>query len=321
MSASDSVNDPTPPGFAREALLVSADTGWQIDEGEGPVHTPIPRFRPANIHRTVVPQELCRRYRMRQTISVCFMLSLVVLASVSGCTGSVVGSGKLETRDFSLSGFTNVEAAADFEVVITESTGHSVSVTADNNLFEYLDIKTSGSTLYLGPKPGVSLLHGTLKAAIGLPQLDGLELSGASDGRVTGFTSTRPLTVALSGASSAAFDDASAGETKLSLSGASDLSGKLTGTDVTIDLSGSSAISLMGSATTMTATGSGASTLALEEFIAENADIRLDGASNAHVHVTGDLRVELSGDSHVSYEGNPTLTGVKLSGSSSVEEM
>ena len=258
---------------------------------------------------------------MRRTISVCVILSLAILASLPGCAGSVAGSGKLETRDFSLTGFTNVEAAATFEVVITESAVHSVSVTADNNLFEYLDIKTSGSTLYLGPKPGVSLLRGTLKASIGLPQLDGLELSGASDGRVTGFTSTRPLTVVLSGASSARFDDASAGETKLSLSGDSDLSGKLTGTDVTIELSGSSAISLVGSATTMNATGSGASELTLEEFVVKAADVRLDGASNAHVFVTGDLRVELSGDSHVWYAGNPTLRNVKLSGSSTVEEM
>jgi hypothetical protein len=195
-----------------------------------------------------------------------------------------------------------------------------VHVTADSNLFEYLDIRKSGSTLYLGPKPGVSLLNGTLKAAIGLPQLDGLVLSGASSGKVSGFRSTRPLMVVLSGASSAELEDAAAGVTSLSLSGSSDLSGTLTGTDVIVDLSGDSAVLLQGSATTLTANVSGASDLALEAFEVDNANVNLSGASNARVRVTGDLGVNLSGDSHVLYEGNPTLKSVELSGSSTVEQ-
>ncbi len=124
---------------------------------------------------------------MHRIISVCITLSLGVLTSVPGCAGVIVGSGTPETRDFSLEGFTTVEAASQFDVVITESPEYSVSVTADSNLFEHLDIKTSGSTLYLGPKPDASLIQGTLKATVSMPQLDGLVRLGSFVGHRVGI--------------------------------------------------------------------------------------------------------------------------------------
>ncbi len=137
---------------------------------------------------------------------------------------------------------------------------------------------------------------------------------------MSGFKSTGPLTVALSGASSAELEDVAAGTTNLSLSGSSHLSGKLTCTNVTIDLSGDSDVSLQGSATTLMTNGSGASDLALGAFEVDTADVNLSGASSARLFVNSHLRVNLSGASHIEYQGNPTLESVELSGSSSVTQ-
>ena len=258
---------------------------------------------------------------MKLKLTVLLTLSALALGMMPGCSAIVAGSGRLETRDYNLTGFTKVETANGFEVAITESADYSVSVTADDNLFDHIDIRKSGATLHIGLKRGVLATGTTMGASVGMPQIQGLSLSGGSDGRITGFRSALPLNLALSGGSSLVIDDARAGTTRLSLSGASDVSGRLTGTSVTLDLSGASAATLRGSATSLNASGSGASNFHLADFVAKSANVQLSGASNAQVFVTGDLRLTLSGGSHVSYDGDPTLRNVQMSGGSSIKEI
>ena len=50
------------------------------------------------------------------------------------------GSGNIETREFDFSDFTKVEigSAFDFEIIRSDSNG--ISITADDNLFEHIQV-------------------------------------------------------------------------------------------------------------------------------------------------------------------------------------
>ena len=170
----------------------------------------------------------------------------------------------------------------------------------DDNLVEHLQVEKAGSTLKVGRKPGVSLVtNATLEAEISMPELTGIELSGASGAEISGFHSSKGLTVDLSGSSS--------------------LKGDIEAGDTTFDASGSSDAALTGSGGNLKLDASGSSDIDLSGFPISDANLDVSGASSVTVNPSGTLNVEASGASDVTYLGSPTLGNIDTSGASSVE--
>ena len=68
----------------------------------------------------------------------------------------------------------------------------------------------------------------------------------------------------------------------------------------------------------MGADASGASTIDAENLKVEDADVEASGASSATVSATNDLKVDASGASKISYNGEPKSIKQNSSGASSV---
>ena len=232
----------------------------------------------------------------------------------------ISGSGSLETREMDYDDFTNIEVGYAFKADITRSASFSVSITLDDNLFEYLVIQLVGDTLRINLDPNHSYRNTTQRAEIALPELHGLELSGASRGDISGFSSTAALQMEASGASSLTIDDVKAGSTRFNVSGASRISGSITITDGDFVVSGASSVDLNGTATDIQLDASGASVIRLSAFTVSNASVDLSGATSATVNVSDRLDVHASGASRVIYTGNPSLGTVSVSGGSTISE-
>ncbi|MFC2053900.1 head GIN domain-containing protein [Chloroflexota bacterium] len=212
----------------------------------------------------------------------------------------LTGSGTVVTREEPITGFDKVDISDSFNVEIHQSEEYKVVIRVDNNLVEYLQVEKQGSTLKIGLKPGISMVsNATLEAEITMPELAGLDLSGASDATISGFKSTNNLTVDLSGSSS--------------------LGGDIESGDASFDLSGSSDANLSGSGGNLTLDASGSSDVDLSEFPVADANLEVRGASTAIVNPSGVLNVEASGASDVYYLGNPSLGNIDASGASSVD--
>ena len=256
------------------------------------------------------------------------ILLVSLLVFFTGCitivgTGSgpvMTGSGSLETREMDYDDFTKIEVGYAFKVDITRSDSFSVSITLDDNLFEYLITQHIGDTLRISLDPDHSYRNTTQRAEITLPELHGLELSGATRGDISGFSSTDALRLEASGASSLNIDDVKAGSTRFNVSGASRVSGSITITDGDFILSGASTVDLNGTATDIQLDASGASTIKLSTFAVSNASVDLSGASSVTVNVSDRLDVQASGASRVIYTGNPSLGSVSVSGGSTISQ-
>jgi hypothetical protein len=230
---------------------------------------------------------------------------LLVLATVvlllAGCAVPfaplITGSGSAVTKDFDLAGFTAVAAGSAFEVEITRSDTYGVAVTVNENLVERLDVGVSGDTLRIYLKPGIAR-NAVLKAKVTMPELTGLNLSGASSTTLTGFNANKSL--------------------KGEVSGASTLRGDLTCGNAQFDVSGASKVELQGSAQDLNVRASGASTANFERFNSKNTVVNASGASHVTVAASGSLDVEASGASTVRYTGEPAKLKVNTSGASSV---
>jgi len=215
-----------------------------------------------------------------------------------GWPGGLIGSGNLETEEYAFTNFTEVEISSAFEFEIQQSGSYNISVTADDNVMEYVRVSQVGQTLKIGLGTVTWLGPVTLSASVTMPQLSGLTVSGASRGDIYDFSSTEDLDITVSGASR--------------------VNGDITAGNVEFDISGASTIQLEGSADDMIASVSGASRFNLGGFTVNNADVNFSGASSGTVNLDGRLDADLSGASRLSYIGEPTMGDLDITGASTL---
>jgi len=249
------------------------------------------------------------------------------------------GSGNLETRQYDFSDFTKVEISSAFDYEIERSNTYSISITADDNMFEHIEVTKQGDTLEIDLKPFLNFGTVTLEATITMPELHGLDSSGATRGTITGFNSSDDLDLNVSGASKVNFSNITTGDVKgdisgasklegeittgnidLIVSGASDIDFKITSHDLKLNASGASKVNLDGSGNDILVDTSGASRINLGNYSANDADISMSGASTCDINVNGRIDVDLSGASRLEYTGQPVLGSISLSGGAQVKD-
>ena len=193
----------------------------------------------------------------------------------------VVGSGNLRTQEEFLSGFLNVDMGSGFKVNIVQGS-YRILITADDNLFDYIQVVKTGDTLMIGLEPGVSFQTLALRAEISMPDLEALQFSGGVTGNATGFMLSH---------------------------------------GVEVELSGGSILDMKGEAGNLSLVCSGGSNARLSDFSVADADVELSGGSQGTINVDGTLNADLSGGSHLFYMGNPTLGAISTSGGSEITRL
>jgi hypothetical protein len=89
---------------------------------------------------------------------------------------------------------------------------------------------------------------------------------------------------------------------------------------VGVEITGASTATLTGETRELKVNGSGASKAKCFGLPAENAHVKLSGASGAEVFASVKLDANASGASHVKYKGNPAEVGQSVSGAASVKK-
>jgi hypothetical protein len=158
----------------------------------------------------------------------------------------------------------------------------------------------TGGGLHIGLEQGHAYLSTTLRAQVTMPELTGLELSGGSNGQVSGFSTGKAMDFVLSGGST--------------------LTGDVTGGDARLNLSGGSRMEVTGKAGNVTIDASGGSRALLSGWPVQDARVNASGGSRIELDVSGQLSGDASGGSQVLYTGSPTSVNVSSSGGSSVQK-
>jgi hypothetical protein len=214
----------------------------------------------------------------------------------------VVGSGDLTTQQKEFSDFSAIDVSSGFEVEISQSNIYSISVTADENIIEYIQLSKTDNTLKARMQAGISYQSITLQIEIEMPQLNSLDLSGGSQATINDFISSNMFSV--------------------DLSGGSQLEGSFTTPeDVDFELFGGSQVDdFDGEAKDATIELSQGSQLDLSEFVVNNSNINLSGGSQATINLSGRLDANLTGGSTLEYIGEPVLGDIEVSGGSTINK-
>jgi hypothetical protein len=185
---------------------------------------------------------------------------IVILFSViaNGCLGpSVTGSGRVMSETRNVSGFSSVSLKGSGRVLIEQGGAESLTVTADENLLNYVETEVRGSTLVLGQKNGARLSPSRdIVFKVTLRKLDSLDLAGSGDVEARGVQSAKM---------------------KIDLSGSGEISAEGAADDLDISISGSGRLrsdSLKSRRTRVDISGSGSAVVASSETL--DATIKAD---------------------------------------------
>jgi len=236
---------------------------------------------------------------MKNVLLLVLVTALLTSGLLAGCGGVLTGSEEIKTEEYTFRDFTGIEISSAFEFEITQSDSYGVSITADDSVIDKVEVTTEGNTLKIGLTTIPSRGPVTLKAAVTMPQLSSLVVSGASHGTVSDFSSTENL--------------------NLDVSGASKVAGDITAGDADFEVSGASTVQLEGSANNIVANVSGASRFNLGGFTVNNANVTFSDASNGTLNLSDKLDANLSGASTLSYFGQPSLGTMNINGASTLK--
>jgi hypothetical protein len=243
-----------------------------------------------------------RRTHLLVAIVAAVALSATSCVSVTFGGDEIEGSGNIETREYSLDSFDEIEIANAFDadVTIAADADQKIEITADDNLFEEIEVELDRDTLKISVRGGTNLKVSTaLKATIVAPSLSAVEVSGAAraDVRAGGSALSK---LEASGASRIDVIDLETAELKIDVSGASSvIIAGTSGGSVELDVSG-------------------ASEADLRELPITTADVDISGASNVELGPAEDVEGSASGASHLRVASD-TRIDVETSGSSSVQ--
>jgi hypothetical protein len=224
-------------------------------------------------------------------------LVVVVIAGVA-CAKQQTGSGTVVSRQLPVTSFSKIQVSYAFQVRLSIGNPEAVTIRADDNLVDDLDVGVTDDTLRIGLKGGTSVSSATLQADVTASSLSAIESSGGS--AVTLLDPIRSQSFALTQSGGSRFDGT------VAISAGS------------VQLSGASDASLTGSASTLAVSASGASQLHARDLSIGALTIDLSGASHGEVNVTGTMSASASGASNLTYEGSPAVTRKDVSGASQI---
>lgn len=189
----------------------------------------------------------------------------------NGHKGTIECSGEMETRTFDLKDFSTIEASGSYDIIYEQDEGieASATVTSDDNLFDFLVIKSEKGKLILSLEDGYSyrnvkqievrLKSSTLEdvTVAGAAKLScrtglksdklGIDLSGAGEILMDGMNIVKDMNIKMSGAGKAKLRGITAENLIFNVSGAGSI--EASGIDtrsVNIDISGAGNAKLEG---------------------------------------------------------------------------
>jgi len=198
------------------------------------------------------------------------------------------------------SGFTGVSVSGGIDLYLGPGP-ESVSVSANSSSVRdhiRTEVKNGILHIYLENYWSWHLGNPTMKAYVSMPVLKNLEASGGSDVYLQNQISASDLDV--------------------SLSGGSDMKGKLKADHLFIKQSGGSDVDLSGNVQKLDVESSGGSDLNGYDLVTEVASLHASGGCDSHLTVNRELYVVASGGSDLSYRGKASVKEIKTSGSSSI---
>lgn len=234
------------------------------------------------------------------------LLALLLCLPFIGCAqwdsrDKIKGNGKMETKNITTDNYDAVRVSGFFDVELISGDEGKITVKAEENLIEHIEIQLDGSTLKIAVEKGYSLSpsHGhDVKITVPFESLSEVSLAGSGD--VTTKNAIK------------------ANEFKSSLSGSGDLKLEVNAKEVTGEVTGSGNMTLKGKADTFKCSVVGSGDMNATALESNNAYAKVTGSGDCKVYSSDFLEARVVGSGDIHYYGDPKKKDTKVTGSGDI---
>jgi hypothetical protein len=236
-----------------------------------------------------------KRNNIKKIISAAAIAALAVmlLLTMSSCItiklNSLKGSGEVVSEDFDVSGFNKLSFSGIGKIIIKQSAEESLTIEAEKNIIDALDINVSGNRLNIGLKRGFLNIIPTKDIIFHLNVIDIQKID-------------------LTGAGSVICENLETESLEINSSGLGNIEFYIEAENLETEISGAGKVIMAGKVDRQEIEVSGVGTYNGKELQSNECLINISGAGRAIVNVLQILDVKMSGVGNVEYTGNPQIT-------------
>lgn len=256
---------------------------------------------------------------MKKPVTNCSLIFLILSLMVSSCTYSqsfvpVKGNGIPADRNYSVSDFKGIDVSGGFDVTLVQGNSESVTLTAQENLFDNITVKVDNGTLKIYTRNNLMVTR-QLKARITFKNIDNLKVSGGGDVISETPVNVEVLDVYISGGGD--FSSViNSEELKCHISGGGDaeIGGKTK--DFNLDISGGGNLKSEVNASVISCRIAGGGDLyLLNENKVSDADIDINGGGNMDIKINAEkLKCSVTGGGDATLYGQASEFEINING-------
>jgi hypothetical protein len=258
-------------------------------------------------------------YKMKKPVIYCNLTFLILSMMLSSCTYSqsvipVRGTGMPVDKNYNVSDFRGIDVSGGFDVTLVQGSNESVTLTAQENLFDYITVKVDNGTLKIYTRNNLMVTR-QLKARITFKDIDNLKVSGGGDVNSETPVNVETLDVYVSGGGDFS-SEINSEELKCHISGGGDaeIGGK---TKVyNLDISGGGNLKSEVNASVISCRIAGGGDLyLLNEDKTSDADIDINGGGNMDVKINAEmLKCSVTGGGDATLYGQASEFDLNING-------
>ena len=238
---------------------------------------------------------------------------------------TIEGDGNVVTRTYDVTAFNEISTSLPATVNFTIADSYSCTVSVDENLFDYLDIKVKDNELLLGKQKEDKNTH--LKATkfvieVTAPSLEIINLAGSGTFNANSPLEAEKFEANIAGSGDIVFHNTvTTQKVELNVAGSGDLVyNELIADKLDCNIAGSGDIKVSnGAMKEVEASVAGSGDIVLTCDI-ENLDANIAGSGDIKARVSGKLTYGIFGSGDIGYYGNPVVEGDKV-GRAKVERL
>lgn len=214
----------------------------------------------------------------------------------------VKGNGEVTTKTISTEPYDKISIAGNFDVTLVEGTEGKITVEAEANLFEYMEIEAKKGKLKVGARDGYELKPSSgNKILVKIPVEAANEINLAGSGSVVSNMVLRGDFM------------------EFNLAGSGDMALQADATEIEANIAGSGDIKLKGKAKAVDANIAGSGDIEGYDMDAGDVKANIAGSGDVMITCNGMLEANIVGSGDVIYQGNPTKEKTSSMGSGDVK--
>jgi len=230
---------------------------------------------------------------------------------------TIKGDGNIVTQNYNVSSFDELSTSLSATVNFTVSDAYTCSVRVDQNLLEYLDIRTKGDELILKKQEehkNITLQATEFIIDVTAPSLEEINLAGSGTLNVLSRMETEELEVNVAGSGDVYFKEPLiVGDLELNVAGSGDIAcDALEADQLDANVAGSGDLKVdSGTVREAEASVAGSGDIVLLCDIV-NLEANIAGSGDIKARVNGRLTYGIFGSGDIGYYGNPVVEGDKV---------